>query len=67
MIIDITGTTLIPGNCGDNCPGNGTFAGIECCCNECDYMMCCLEEHDPSACLTCSDNDCPYVGIGYPK
>ncbi len=39
MIIDITGTILIPGNEGKDCPGNG-FHEAECCCNECDYMMC---------------------------
>ena len=59
MIIDITGTELIPGNQGNDCPGNGLTPGVECCCNECDYMICCLENHDPSDCLTCNDEDCP--------
>ena len=59
MIKDITGTELIPGNCGNDCPGNGLMPGVECCCNECDYMMCCLEEHDTLVCLTCNDKDCP--------
>lgn len=59
MIIDITGTELIPGNQGNDCPGNGLIHGVECCCDECDYVMCCLENHDPSVCLTCNDKDCP--------
>lgn len=42
MITDITGTELIPGNCGLNCPGNGFHEEHPCCCDECDYMMCCL-------------------------
>ncbi len=60
MIIDITGTTLIPGNCGKDCPGNGDFVGLECCCDQCDYMMCCLESHDSKACQTCTDKECPH-------
>ena len=47
MIIDVTGITLIPGNSGNECPGNWEFAGLNCCCDECDDMMCCLENHDP--------------------
>lgn len=48
MIVDITGTILIPGNGGKNCPGNGLHkhpdgSTIECCCDECDYMLCCYE------------------------
>ena len=60
MIIDITGIALIPGNCGKDCPGNWEFAGLDCCCEECDYMMCCLEDHDPAECLTCRDSACPH-------
>jgi len=59
MIIDITGVILLPGNQGNDCLGNGEHPGIECCCDECDYMMCCLELHDPSKCLSCTDPDCP--------
>ena len=59
MIIDITGTPLIPGNHGWACPGNGNHPDIECCCEECDYMLCCLDEHDPNQCGTCNDPDCP--------
>lgn len=60
MIIDITGTILIPGNLGKGCPGNGEYAGIECCCDECDYLLCCLEGHDPESCLNCKDRNCPH-------
>ena len=42
MIIDISGTVLIPGNKGMDCPGNGLNPDVECCCNECDYMLCCF-------------------------
>ena len=61
MIIDVTGTILIPGNDGRDCPGNGLHPDIECCCDECDYMMCCLDEHDPAQCSACSDKKCPHV------
>ena len=59
MIIDITGTALIPGNNGRDCPGNGENPGIECCCDECDYLLCCTEFHNPSECKHCSDQNCP--------
>ena len=59
MIIDISGTTLTPGNHGRDCLGNGEHIGIECCCDECDYMQCCLEKHNPAQCHTCNDPFCP--------
>ena len=59
MIIDITGTILTPGNLGRDCLGNGGHLGFPCCCNECDYMLCCLEAHDPATCIQCQDEDCP--------
>ena len=59
MIIDITNTQLIPGNLGKDCPGNGRHEDIECCCDECDYMLCCQEDHLPELCLTCRDSECP--------
>ncbi len=44
MIIDITGVVLTPGNFGKDCFGNGEHIDekgnlIECCCDECDYML----------------------------
>ena len=41
--------TLIPGDGGRNCPGNGEHRDadgnlIEICCDECDYLMCCMED-----------------------
>lgn len=59
MIVDISATILIPGNLGRDCPGNGTHYGIECCCNECEYMLCCIDKDFPAGCITCGDPDCP--------
>ena len=59
MIIDYTGTVLIPGNMGMDCPGNGGHADVECCCGECDYMMCCLETHRADMRLICENRYCP--------
>ncbi len=69
MIVDVTGTVLIPGNRGRECPGNGESIGkegnmIRCCCDECAYMQCCLEDHCLSMCKTCDDVDCPRAGKG---
>ena len=55
--IDVTGVELTPGE-PDVCLGNGAH-GFECCCDECDYMLCCLETHDYSQCSTCNDKNCP--------
>ena len=59
MILDIAGAILTPGNCGKDCLGNGEHEGIECCCDECDYMLCCTENHNPEECITCNDRACP--------
>ena len=59
MIIDSTGIVLNPGNYGRDCPGNGTHG--ECCCDECDYLMCCLETDIAEACKDCRDRDCPHT------
>ncbi len=61
MIIDITGTILTPGNQGKDCLGNGLHPDWECCCDECDYMLCCLESHDQKDCLSCKDSHCPHA------
>ena len=61
MIIDVTGIELIPGNCGNQCPGSWELAGLNCCCNECDYVMCCQENHDMADCRKCTDPDCPHA------
>lgn len=66
MILDVTGVELIPGNNGENCPGNGKQVNslglpIECCCDECDYFLCCLETHTEDACKECSDHNCPHA------
>ena len=59
MIIDITGTILIPGKQGKDCPGNGHNNPQVCCCDECDYMICCLPTHKETDCINCKDKGCP--------
>ena len=61
MIIDITGVVLTPGNLGKGCPGNGENDSVECCCDECDYLMCCINEGDSQNCVNCTDIDCPCI------
>ena len=58
MIIDVTGIELLPGNNGDDCMGNGEHFDerghlIECCCDECDFLKCCM----PNSTMNCED--CP--------
>ncbi len=64
MIIDATKTELFPGNHGNNCKGNGTQTDrfgqlIECCCDECDYFLCCFESQSEKECKNCWDLNCP--------
>lgn len=59
MIIDVSGVILIPGNGGKDCNGNGEHFDkkgnlIECCCDECDYLLCCANK-----CESCDDIKCP--------
>ena len=61
MIVDVTGTILTPGNRGKDCLGNGNFADVECCCDECDYLLCCVDETYPENCRDCRDKYCPRV------
>lgn len=56
MIVDITGVVLLPGNNGEDCPGNGLSG--ECCCDECDYMLCCFGIIQPS-CESCCGQTFP--------
>jgi hypothetical protein len=62
MIIDVTGTILTPNNFGINCLGNGLHDDIECCCDECDYMRCCMESPPIDICMACDDPYCPFTG-----
>ena len=64
MIIDVTGTILTPGNQGKACLGNGEYPGIECCCDECDYLMCCFDVKYEAQCDLCDDQHCPRAGKG---
>ncbi len=66
MIIDGTGVEIIPGERGVHCPGNGNKKDsqgkpIECCCEECDYYMCCSESHQKEECESCFDEYCPHA------
>ena len=61
MIIDVSGVILTPGNYGKNCMGNGEHFDqnrklIECCCDECNYLLCCVYKTD---CEKCDDKKCP--------
>jgi len=63
MVIDVTGIELTPGNNGDDCKGNGEHIDenghiIECCCDECDYLKCCIMPND-DLCKKCKDPFCP--------
>ena len=66
MIIDITGTILMPGNNGNDCPGNGehydkngNLIGI--CCDECDFYVCCMSDFDMNNCKECRYTDCSHA------
>lgn len=64
MIIDITGVELTPGNRGKDCLGNGEHRDsngniIECCCDECDYLICCTVLRWKKHCLKCENINCP--------
>ena len=60
--IDVSGVEITPGKPSE-CLGNGDF-GFECCCDECDYMICCFVSYDPNKCKICKDKNCPRVGLG---
>lgn len=64
MILDVEGIELTPGNNGKDCLGNGKHSHkdgriIECYCDECDYMVCCLVMENFNNCSTCNDFLCP--------
>ena len=46
-VTDITGVELLPGEPAA-CPGNGTQE-LECCCDECDYILLCFPQFDPKS------------------
>lgn len=64
MFIDVTGIELTPGNNGLDCLGDGQHKDedgnvIECCCDECNFLMCCLSEHTQEECISCKEEECP--------
>lgn len=73
MIIDITGIELTPGNNFNDCLGNGNNYDengelIECCCDECDYYICCIvsdwEAYHNDVCVTCGKKECSHYCSG---
>ena len=55
---------LTPGNFGRDCLYNGmNFDNkgriIECCCDECDFLICCVENIRDEDCLGCVTAKCP--------
>lgn len=60
MMIDATETVLTPGNLGKYCMGNGEHPESDCCCDQCDYLLCCLDSHDPTECGNCREPNCPH-------
>ena len=55
---------LMPGNFGRDCMGNGEHFNeegerIECLCDECDYMICCLVMKGYDNCDDCKALICP--------
>jgi len=64
MIRDITGTILTPGNFGKDCLGDGRHYDkkgklIECCCEDCGYLLCCTSEFSEADCKRCKHRRCP--------
>lgn len=64
VFIDATGIRLVPGNGGKDCPGNGNYKDeygnlIEMCCDECNFLECCLDEELKVVCLECCIEGCP--------
>lgn len=61
MFLDIPDNLLFPGNKGKNCIGNGEHKNkygvlIDCCCENCNYFLCCYE--DNVDCSNCEEINC---------
>lgn len=50
MFLNKSEYQLFPGNNGKT---------IECCCDECSYMMCCTESFSAEECEHCTEQNCP--------
>ena len=59
LITDVADIELTPGNHWKDCFGNGEHKDVEFCCDECDYMLCCISEDFTNMCISCKDFDCP--------
>ena len=63
MIKDINEIVVISGNKGKDCPCNGEHTDergvlIECRCDECDHLICCITERRSEKCKYCKNYDC---------
>lgn len=59
------GVTLSPGNLGNDCIYNGLHKDIfgrtiECCCDECNFLLCCIPENNKNKCENCTQKYCPF-------
>ncbi len=68
MLLDVTGMRLVPGNGGRDCPGNGESVDeqgrpVGCCCEECDYAVCCFENAQDYLCTDCRLSECPRAPV----
>jgi len=61
MESDIYDIPIFPGNFGRDCLYDGEHFDengipIEICCDECNYLLCCIKETN---CKDCNDDECP--------
>ncbi len=49
--------SIFPGNLGKDCPYNDETNTEICLCDECDWLMCCIDAK--TDCAVCTDYTCP--------
>ena len=64
MLSDKNNKQPYPGNNGRLCIFNGSHLdkngkAVECRCDECSYLMCCLDNFSESDCYSCKELNCP--------
>ena len=55
----------VPGNGGRDCPGDGRHKDafgnlIECQCDECDFLLCCIDDDFEKDCTDCREYECKH-------